>query len=142
MLDSQEFKVRPGTAPEYQKFLKQLEEKLQALRQSAKSKQYVYHQEMKRDYDRRHASRIFRIGDLVKLYIKDQTSALKTIKPYWDAPYRIVGFPDPHGPTMNVVKYPDGTEIKIVHQKNVEPYHLSQKMNEKLNHRGDNVVLT
>ena len=80
---------------------------------------------MKRGYDKRHPEHTFKIGDIVKVYEHDRTTAHKSILPYWRAPYRIVGFPaGGNGVTVELVEYPDGEEIEVVHVKNIEPYNL------------------
>ena len=101
-----------------------LEQQLEALHRTANKKQSSYQQKMKKYYDKNRAPHEFSIGDIVKLYIKDMTKAHKSILPYWDGPYKIIGWPDPKGVTMEVVEYPDGQDIKIVNIQNVEPYRL------------------
>ena len=108
--------------------MKELEMKLEAVVRSAKNKQSTYHEEMKRGYDKKKTPHTFKIGDIVKVFEKDKTSAHKSILPYWKAPYRIIGFPaGEHGVTIELTQYPDGEEIEVVHCQNVEPYHFEAK---------------
>ena len=132
-----------GTSPkEYKRFMKLLEQKLEALRRAASAKQSTYQEKMKRYYDKTRIRPDFAVGDIVKIYTKDITKAHKSILPYWRAPYKIVRFPDPNGVTMEVVEYPNGQEIEVVHVNNVELYNLPKSSSMSLvpNQRGANVV--
>ena len=127
----EDLRIKPGVKPDYKKFLKLLEQKLEAFKRTAQDKQSKYQDKMKKHYDKSHAPHTFSVGDIVKIYTKDITKAHKSIIPYWRAPYRIVRFPDPNGVTMEVVEYPSGneeTETEIVHVNNVEPYNLPKKV--------------
>ena len=135
ILNDKEFenlRIKKGTPTEYKKFMKLLEQKLEALRRSARSKQSTYQDKMKKHYDKTRAPHEFKVGDIVKIYTKDITKAHKSILPYWRAPYKIINFPDPEGVTMEVVEYPNGEDIEAVHVNNVEPYHVQQKLSSQL----------
>ena len=65
---------------------------LAKLRKIANEKQRQYHSQMKAHADQQREKHPYKVGDIVKYYIRDEHKTDPKLKPVWVGPYRIEKF--------------------------------------------------
>lgn len=129
---------KPITKPNYSDFARDITNKLQIIRSTARENLIKSKEKSKRYYDKTHNRTYeFRENQLILLYDRRAKNTSKRLSKNFKGPYKIVQIHDNQTATIEIAT----NNLKTYHFNELKPYHLSENEDEENNGDITNPIL-